>query len=330
MALLIGNETKEATTKSVTKELAYACKFKAAASGTVEEIKLWSKGLTTKTELDVGIYDEGAGKPGVLKAHVKAAGAEPGKEEIVTASGFAVSVTAGTTYWLAFVPATQSVTAYYKKEAGKEDVLKDTTPTKSPELTEGKGWPTKEAESTALSIWALGTETAGSVKGKASGALILGGAAKGSTAEVLAGKASGTLTLSGTGTGAAANRVAGQAAGALTFAGAAKGATASVVQGKAAGPLLLAGTATGSAAGGVTGKASGVLTLTGSAVGSASAVVSATAAGALLLTGTAAGATAEVLEGNAAGTLYLRGKARGSAKGEGGEAKKVILFVFDE
>jgi hypothetical protein len=329
MPRLVGNETAEATLVIESKERPFACKFKAAATGTIEELKVTVKCETAETDCDIGIYSEGAGVPGVLKAHKKTGKIKIGEELTLTATGFSVAVTAGTTYWLAVVPTLGTFKLKYKKEAGKEDIKKGTTGTKAPELGEATTWEVF-AESTLMTIWALGTETGGQLEGKAKGTILLGGTSKGVAANVVKGIATGPLLLGGTGKGVAANVVKGVGTGSLLLTGKAKGATAEALKGKAAGAILLTGTAKGTISGGapVVGKATGTLTLTGSAKGTASNRVVGKATGALTLTGTAKGTLRAVVTGKASGALLLAGSSKGIASNRvGGKATGALLLV---
>lgn len=157
MTLLIGNETGEATTKAFGKEKPFACRFEALVTGTIEEIKVTAKGEVAETEIDIGIYDDSASKPGTLKAHKKTGKLKVLEEATVSASGFSVSVTAGTFYHLSGVANLGTVRVKYRKEAGHEDLEKSGTA--NAELNEGKTWA-KEPESLNLTMWALGTAEA--------------------------------------------------------------------------------------------------------------------------------------------------------------------------
>lgn len=146
---------------------------------------------------------------------------------------------------------------------------------------------------TGMLVFAVKPEAAGKVEGKASGTLLLTGAAVGTAANVVSGKATGPLLLTGT----------------------AKGTTANVVVGKGVGALLLTGTAKGTVANRVTAKASGVLLLTGTATGTVGAVVAGKASGRLVLGGTATGSSRAAVLGLAHGTLILTGAATATVGG---------------
>jgi hypothetical protein len=154
MATLIGVETTEATAKTYIKEKAFAYKVVALHSGTIEEIHLLAKGVTAEGEVDVGMFNNSAGAPGVLKEHKKSAKLKSGEEVTLVVSGFKMVVTKGETYHLAGCGNTGGTSIKYKKEAGETNLEKTATP--GTELKEGLTWA-PEAESIAVTFWATGT-----------------------------------------------------------------------------------------------------------------------------------------------------------------------------
>lgn len=301
MALLVGQETEAAGAEvSITNQIAHAFKFTAAKTGTVEALHVLFSANGTGTGGQIAIQADEAGKPkeGALGEGILLS-VTAGAHEV---TGLSVAVTSGTVYWLTVEP-TGGGNAKYKEGSTTVRRVSTVKHAKISELLSTE-WGA-ELSKGPISIWATGTESGGTkVEGKASGALLLTGSAKGTAANVVQGKASGPLLLTGT----------------------AKGLTANVVQGKASGPLLLTGTATGAAANVVGGKASGPLVLTGTAKGAAANVVLGKGSGVLLLTGTAKGLTA--IQGKASGVLLLRGTAKGTAVSPG--TGKRVIFIFED
>lgn len=266
MALLLGQETESAGAEIATAAKAsIAFKFTALATGKVTALHVTfsANGAGTSCNIAIQANEGGAtGKPveGVLVEGVLSS-TTAGSHEVAVAE---TEVIAGTEYWLTLQP--QGGNSKIKPGSTAATRLDGTSHSK---ISEDKSaeWAAESKKGPAA-IWATGT-TGESVKGKASGALLLSGTAAGTLQAVVSATATGALLLAGTAQGTVAQRV----------------------EGKATGALLLTGTATGSTKEGasVSGKATGILTLTGTAQGSQQAVVTGSAAGVLRLTGKAKG-----------------------------------------
>ena len=82
-----------------------AFQFIAKSTGTVEELQFQTNGTanTGITGVDLGIFAEGAGKPGKVLGQARASG-EPAISSWIKATGVSVPVVAGTKYWLVALP----------------------------------------------------------------------------------------------------------------------------------------------------------------------------------------------------------------------------------
>lgn len=149
----------------------------------------------------------------------------------------------------------------------------------------------------------------GVVSGKATGAILLTGAASGSAKQVVSGKATGPILLAGSSTATVKNAVLGQATGTLVLTGTSKGTVAGALHGKATGALVLTGTAKATLAAVVSGKATGPILLTGISTGQRFSRTTAKATGVLLLMGSAKGSVSGNVVGKASGALRFGGSA---------------------
>src|ERR1035437_177692 len=273
MAILVGQEGEGASAAIATsQEVPRYYRIEAAHTGTVTELHVkHSVAYTGKTDVAICTDNGAAAVPGEVKGEAQVVLAA---ETLATVSIAGVKVTKGAFYWLAFE---DLLAGKFKQGVGAGKLR--TGKTAHTKISEQTEWVAVSENKQPCSIWATGTEEEGGapVTGKATGAVLLTGTAKGTAAQRVEGNAGGNLVSN-----------------ALILTGSAKGQTAEVLSGKATGALLLAGTSKGTAVQRVAGKATGALTLNGTAKGSLKAVVTASAAGTLYLTGSAR-AGAEVI-----------------------------------
>ncbi len=244
MTVLLGQEAEGVgVTASVVTENSHTFKFTALATGQVTALHMIFSESGTGTSCNLAIQANEAGTPkdGVL-VEGSVASTAAGAHEVAVAE---TEVVEGTAYWLTFQP--QGGTAKYKQAATTVRRI-DGTKHKKISETKNSEWGAEAAKG-PISIWATGTVGL-PLTGKATGAMLLTGTAKGTAEQVVTGKATGAIHLGGT----------------------AKAQTAEVLKGKSTGHLLFTGTAHGTAGGPTFGKASGTLTLRGTAKGSAKEV----------------------------------------------------------
>jgi hypothetical protein len=82
-----------------------AFQFTAKSTGTVEELQFHTNGTANAgiTGVDLGIFAEGANKPGKVLGQARASG-EPATSSWIKAAGLSVHVVSGTKYWLLALP----------------------------------------------------------------------------------------------------------------------------------------------------------------------------------------------------------------------------------
>ncbi len=247
MAILIGATTAGGALHSSAEKKGYATKRECLATGKLTELKVTVDALNKAEEVRLGIFADSAGAVGAAIVETGAIAVVKEKAETVGGAVTETELIAGTTYWLGFIPLKGAgrIKATEKASWGFKTTLAVT------KFNEGT-WTASEVKfGEPAPIWGEGT-TGVPIEGKATGAALLTGTAKGSTTEVLKGKATGSVLLTGT----------------------SKPKLAEVLKGKSTGTLLLGGTAKGAAGGPATGKATGTLTLRGTAKGSAKEMTS--------------------------------------------------------
>ena len=100
-AVLLGDQSMGPTADRNTAGLAQAFTYQATASGTTTDIDLYMSSGTTASELMLGVYSNANGKPGNLLT--SGAIASPKAQAWNDVKVGSVTVTAGNTYWLAFL-----------------------------------------------------------------------------------------------------------------------------------------------------------------------------------------------------------------------------------
>ncbi|MFL5927819.1 MAG: choice-of-anchor D domain-containing protein, partial [Gaiellaceae bacterium] len=101
----VGNATTEAKAQGNNAGTATASKYVAASTGSVTRLRVFLDPGSAAGTVAVGLYSNAAGHPGTLLTSGTVTGAVPNTQNV--ASVASVSVTAGTTYWIAVLaPAT--------------------------------------------------------------------------------------------------------------------------------------------------------------------------------------------------------------------------------
>ncbi|MGH2878957.1 MAG: hypothetical protein ACRDK4_05035 [Solirubrobacteraceae bacterium] len=120
--LLLGSASTTYPTAEKTKEgRIEAAKFTALKSGVIEEILFRTNGeASTATALMLGVYADSAGSPGAVLGEGTHVG-KPGANEWVAVTGLSIVVTAGTVYWLAWLPTGGETHYNLAKEGGARD-----------------------------------------------------------------------------------------------------------------------------------------------------------------------------------------------------------------
>ena len=99
--VLVGDQSSAPSADSNGAGIAQAFTYQATASGTTTDIELYVNSGTTATKLTLGLYGNANGKPGSLLASGSIASPKAGAWNEVSVGS--VSVTAGSTYWIALL-----------------------------------------------------------------------------------------------------------------------------------------------------------------------------------------------------------------------------------
>lgn len=316
---LLGNEEEGGSTIGAVATKPTAQKFECAFSGKTAVIDA-AVGSVTAPEVEFALMSDSAGEPGTVLSSGVLVGPVAGRVRVPVSPE--VEVVAGSSYWLALLVPSGS---FFVKTGAVLEAPRGAGTNAVTKISEETVWVVGSQAARVFRL--LGTPST-VVRGKASGAVLLTGTAKGVVPSPVVGKATGAMLLTGTSKAETRAVVVGKASGAVLLTGTATGTTKAVVTAKATGTLLLGGTAKGQVAGAVFGKANGTLTLGGTAKGTLKAVVTGKATGPMLLTGTATGATKAVVTAKAAGAVLFTGAAKGSISGSvTGKASGAMLLT---
>ncbi|MFL5929575.1 MAG: hypothetical protein ACJ77E_21810, partial [Gaiellaceae bacterium] len=113
----VGNATTEAKGASAAAGTAGAAKYVAATTGSVTRLRVFLDAGSTAGTVLIGLYSNAAGNhPGTLLTSGTITGATPNTQNV--ASVPSVSVTAGTTYWIAVLASTGKVNLRFRNAVG--------------------------------------------------------------------------------------------------------------------------------------------------------------------------------------------------------------------